>query len=124
MPLKQLVPSSLGRMELSIASNRGIVTVNLALDSVQAKQTVERNISQLENRLASSGIKVDNFHITVHQPNKNDAAGQQYHPYQQGNRSGNQQQNGYARQQFGKSLAQRFAGSDLNFDKVMVNCLA
>ncbi|MCK5126321.1 MAG: flagellar hook-length control protein FliK [candidate division Zixibacteria bacterium] len=118
----QLLPAQLGKMELSIVSHRGVVTVNLTLDSMQAKQAVERNLGQLESQLSASGIKVDSLHLHVNESNRGSAfSGSQY--YQQGHFSGQEQQK-HQFNRFNQELQKGLTMTDESFDNVMVNYLA
>ncbi len=121
----QLMPSRLGNMELSISSQRGVVTVNLAVDSIQAKQAVERNLSQLESHLASSGIRVDNFQLHVNQASRSASysAYQQMYDRGQGDLTG-QQGRGFRQYAGDRRRMQQFNPSDGSFRQAMVNCLA
>jgi len=120
----QLVPAQLGKMELTIASQRGQVTVNLALDSVQAKQAVEKNLNQLESQLAASGIKVDNFQITVNQSSKGNAFAQYQNSYQQSGFSDQKRDGSSNYQAYTQKQLNEFNLTEADFAKVMVNCLA
>ncbi len=119
----QLVPSNLGRMELSIVSHRGLVTVNLAVESTQAKQAVERNLPQLEQRLASSGIKVDAVQLQVNHPTRNTMFANAHHQQYQGAYGGH---GGRGSQQspYRSSRQYRMATPDAGFKQELVNCLA
>jgi hypothetical protein len=121
----QLMPARLGSMELSIASQRGIVTVTLAVDSVQAKQAIERNLPQLEKSLATSGLRVDNFQLQVNQPSKGESylAYQQQYDRQQGGFTGHQEQ-GFRQYSSGYNRPQQFNLPEADFQQTMVNCLA
>jgi flagellar hook-length control protein FliK len=118
----QLVPSNLGQMEVSIASYRGQVTVNLTVESEQARQAVEKNLTQLEHQLASSGVKVDQFQVTVNQPAKTLAFAQAEQAYQ--GSFGSRQGRGYQDSSRSQKLMQKFTPGGPSFETVMVNCLA
>jgi len=118
----QLMPAQLGKMDLTIATHRGVVTVNLALESTQAKQVVERNLGNLESHLASSGIKVDNFHITVNTPRGDSMAQQNNLFHQQANYG--QQGGGQRRRMPYDRQTQTFKNASTAFSQVMVNVLA
>ncbi len=119
----QLVPSNLGKMELSIVSHRGLVTVNLAVESTQAKQAVERNLSQLEQRLASSGIKVDAVQLQVNQPSRGTTFANTHQQYYQGGYGGH---GGRGSQQSPYRSARHYPTqlTDGGFKQELVNCLA
>lgn len=117
----QLSPASLGKLDLSIVNHRGFVTVHLATESTQAKQAVERNLGQLESHLSSSGIKVDAFHVTVHDANRPGSySGHQFN--QQGFFGDRHQGQNFRR--YNQQVKQGFNMTNENFENVMVNYLA
>ena len=120
----QLVPANLGKMDLTIVSHRGMVTVNLAVDSSQAQQAVERSLSQLENQLVSSGIKVDGFQVTVNQPAKGSTFAQLSTPYQSEQFLGRQRDGGGRQPRQSQSRRRGYTLPEAGFDEVMINCLA
>ena len=68
-----MIPVKLGKMDLTIAANRGIITVKLMVNSIAAKTALESNLGQLESQLASAGIKVDNLQVTVNQSSRQES---------------------------------------------------
>jgi hypothetical protein len=119
----QLSPARLGTMELSIANHRGHVTVNLVFESMQAKQTVERGLAQLERQLSASGIKVDTFHLHVNGPTKGESfAGHQHHFYQ--GDSGRHQQGQRYYRDMNEKTQNPINLSGESFDRIMVDFLA
>jgi flagellar hook-length control protein FliK len=121
----QLVPARLGKMELSIINQRGMVTVKLALDSMQARQIVERNLAQLESHLTSSGIRVDNFQLYVNQPSRGAAYDYQQFQYNHPQDGYSEQRGGGRNRQFqNQKQLQQFQLSGSGFEQTLVNCLA
>ncbi|MCP4568300.1 MAG: hypothetical protein GY841_12045 [FCB group bacterium] len=120
----QLAPAKLGRMELSIASHRGLVTVNLVVESTQTRLAVERNLAQLENRMAASGIKVDSFQVTVNQSSRGESFAGNYSQQQQSGFAGNGQQGDRQKGSFLQNQLHCFETAGVGFDQVLVNCLA
>jgi len=120
----QLVPAKLGKMDLSIISHRGLVTVRLTLDSLAAKQAVERNLFQLENRLTASGIRVDNFQISVDQSSKEEHFAGHYYSRQHGGHDNPHYSGDNRRHMFDQRRMNQFNLTGARFDQVMVNCLA
>ena len=120
----QLTPAKLGRMELSIATHRGMVTVNLAVESNQTRQVVERNLAQLESQMAASGIKLDSFQVTVNQSSKGESFAGNYSQQQQHGFAGNGQQGGRRQGNFLQNQLRNFETAGTGFDQVLVNCLA
>lgn len=119
----QMTPARLGQMELTITSHRGQVTVNLTLNSLQAKTAVERNLAQLESQLASSGIKVNQFQIHINQSSRSQAGGF-YHPGQGQNDGHTGHKENRPNGSFLERFQKRYGGEEMNFDRVMINCLA
>jgi len=119
----QLVPARLGKMELSVVSHRGIVTVHLALESSQARQAVERNLAQLEQRLTTAGIKVDAFQLHVTPQARWESASHLLHQNQQHGFGG---QGGRGFQQGWYSPKRQYHATlpGAAFQQEMVNCLA
>jgi hypothetical protein len=121
----QLVPARLGKMELSIVHHRGLITVKLALDSMQAQQAVQRNLPQLESALSSSGIRVDNFQLYVNQPSKGESFVHYQHQFDhpQDGFSGHQGR-GFRHYSDNRKQLQQFSLSESGFKQTLVNCLA
>ncbi len=119
----QLMPPRLGKMELSIVSHRGLITVNLGLESTQAKQAVEQNLGQLERQLASSGIKVDAFQLHVNQPERTNMFAQIQQTYYQGGRWGHGGRN-FRHTPYHQQPKNGIQLSDTGFQQELVNCLA
>jgi flagellar hook-length control protein FliK len=122
----QLAPANLGKMELTIASHRGMVTVTLMLDSGMAKEAVQRSLPILESRLAASGIRVDNFQVNATPSSKGALFSQAHQPFQQNGSAGY----GYQRDRNDRQQAyqppskQSFGSPDFTFNAAMINCLA
>jgi len=121
----QLVPARLGKMELSIVSYRGSITVNLTVESAQAKSAVERNLNQLESRLSSAGIRVDNVSLQVNQSSRNASfsAYQQQYGHHQENPGGFDHRNARRQYQY-RPGSQPFRSDQADFRHALVNCLA
>jgi flagellar hook-length control protein FliK len=123
----QLVPSHLGRMEVSIVNYRGLVTVNMMVESNQAKQAVERNLGQLERQFSAAGIRVDAMQLHVNQPFRNAGLGFQQQQFAQyyGQSNGHDSR-GHNQGHSANGFASKgqFGQPDEGFARVMVNCLA
>lgn len=120
----QMIPARLGKMDLSIASHRGIITVKLMVNSMAAKTALESNLGQLESQLASAGIKVDNLQVTVNQSSRNESfAGYQNQHQSSGFFDQNRRQNQWRNRHY-QNLAGNRNNPELDFDHVMVNFLA
>lgn len=119
----QLVPAKLGKMELAITSHRGLVTVHLTLDSLQAKQAVERSLGHLERHLAASGIRVDSLQVHVTPPPRSAMFAQQQ-DHQAGGWHARQQGGDHYRHPHDPRRWPQFSLSGPSFEQTMVNCLA
>jgi hypothetical protein len=119
----QLVPARLGKMELSVVSHRGIVTVHLALESSQAKQAVEKNLAQLEQRLTTAGIKVDAFQLHVTPQARWESASHLLHQNQQ-HGFGGQGGRGFQQGWYSPKRQYHVTLPGAAFQQEMVNCLA
>lgn len=120
----QLVPANLGKMELSIASHRNMVTVTLTLDSNQAREAVQQSLPILESRLAASGIRVDNFQVIAAPSSKETfvATMPQAMPH---DGLGGYRREGQDQRQGQQSPRRQYeAPGDFTFSATMVNCLA
>lgn len=60
-----LKPESLGKLSLSIVTERGIVVAKFAAESMQVKQIIEANLPQLKDALEQQGINVQGFSVSV-----------------------------------------------------------
>ena len=119
----QLVPARLGKMELSVVSHRGIVTVHLALESSQARQAVEKNLAQLEQRLTTAGIKVDAFQLHVTPQARWESASHLLHQNQQ-HGFGGQGGRGFQQGWYSPKRQYHVTLPGAAFQQEMVNCLA
>ncbi|NMC42391.1 MAG: hypothetical protein GYA46_00595 [candidate division Zixibacteria bacterium] len=120
----QLVPANLGKMELSIASHRNMVTVTLTLDSNQAREAVQQSLPVLESRLAASGIRVDNFQI-IAAPSSKETFVATMPQTMAHDGLGGYRREGQEQRQGQQSPRRRYeAPGDFTFSAAMVNCLA
>lgn len=120
----QLVPANLGKMELTIASHRGLVTVTLNLDSNQAREAVQQSLPVLENRLAASGIRVDNFQVVASPSSRETLAASTSQTVQHDGLGGYRREGQDRRQEYRAPRQQYESPGDFTFNAAMVNCLA
>lgn len=120
----QLAPANLGKMDLTITSHRGMVTVTLTLDSNQAREAVQQSLPSLENRLAASGIRVDNFQVMTAPSPKGTVVAQAHQPFQQDGFAGYRRDGHNQRQEYQPPRHGSFKPSEFTFNAAMVNCLA
>jgi flagellar hook-length control protein FliK len=78
----QLTPENLGKVDLKISIERGIVVAKFAAESQQVKELIESNLTNLKQQLTNQGLKVDQLSVTVGQQSFEQSQG---NPYQQAN---------------------------------------
>ncbi|MHB9093037.1 MAG: flagellar hook-length control protein FliK [Eubacteriales bacterium] len=61
----QLKPDFLGKLNLSISSENGLVTAKFNAESYRVKEIIEANLGALKSNLAEQGIKVDQLIVNV-----------------------------------------------------------
>ena len=61
----QLKPDFLGKMNLSITSENGLVTAKFNTESYRVKEIIEANLNTLKDSLAQQGVKVDQLVVNV-----------------------------------------------------------
>lgn len=76
----QLKPDFLGKMNLSITSENGLVTAKFNTESYRVKEVIEANLNTLKDSLAQQGVKVDQLVVNV-------STQKDYHGYQDQNHS-------------------------------------
>ncbi|MTV47799.1 hypothetical protein GJ688_02220 [Heliobacillus mobilis] len=88
----QLKPEVLGKMQLSLSVDAGIVSVRFSAENPQVRQMLESNLPELKQSLEEQGLKFDRIDVSVGNQNLNSQ--------QQGgssNPSSWSQENGYGR---------------------------
>ncbi|PKM47620.1 MAG: hypothetical protein CVV03_02475 [Firmicutes bacterium HGW-Firmicutes-8] len=61
----QLKPEFLGKLNLRISSENGVVTAKFNTESLQVKGIIEANLNTLKSALAEQGVKVDQLVVNV-----------------------------------------------------------
>jgi len=61
----QLYPENLGKLSLRVATEGEAMIAKLTTESMQVKQMIEANLSQLKEALANQGIHVQSFSVSV-----------------------------------------------------------
>jgi flagellar hook-length control protein FliK len=61
----QLKPDILGRLNLSVTTENGLITAKFSAESYQVKAIIETNLNSLRNALAEQGVKVDQLVVNV-----------------------------------------------------------
>jgi flagellar hook-length control protein FliK len=66
----QLEPENLGRLNLKIAVERGLITAKFTAESYEVKQIIESSFNELKDMLQEKGLEVQNFSVSVGQDNR------------------------------------------------------
>lgn len=61
----QLNPEHLGKINLQVAAKNGVVTAQIATETVEAKEILEAQLSTLKETLANQGVKVEAVEVSV-----------------------------------------------------------
>jgi len=61
----QLNPEHLGKINLQVAAKNGVVTAQIATETVEAKEILEAQISVLKETLNNQGVKVEAVEVSV-----------------------------------------------------------
>lgn len=67
----QLKPDHLGKLDLKIVTERGIVTAQFIAENQAVKEIIESNFNQLRDVLQEQGLKVENLEVFVKQEFQN-----------------------------------------------------
>lgn len=72
----KLEPESLGKLNLKLVVENGLVTAKFVAESHQVKEVLESNFNQLKDALQDKGIAVQNFSVSVGQQGAEFKSGQ------------------------------------------------
>lgn len=100
-----LKPDHLGKLELKVVTEQGIVAAKFIAESQQVKEIIETNMQLLKDSLQKQGISIDGISVQVG-PDK---------------QSEYQQQNSYQSKNNSSSNRQRFGGNELGMSKTGIN---
>lgn len=67
-----LKPDHLGKLELKVVTEQGIVAAKFIAESQQVKEIIETNMQQLKESLQKQGINIDGVSVQVGQDKKNE----------------------------------------------------
>ncbi len=98
-----LKPDHLGKLELKVVTEQGIVAAKFIAESHQVKEIIETNMQLLKDSLEKQGLSIDNVSVQVGQEKQSNYNQQNAH---QGN---------------SKNNSIKFGGSETNTDKVGYN---
>lgn len=104
----QLKPDFLGKMNLSITTENGLVTAKFNIESYRVKEVIEANLNTLKDSLAQQGIKVDQLVVNVNT---------------QKDYSGHQQQSPHYYRNSGRQGESARALNEAEFEKVFLTDL-
>ena len=99
----QLKPDHLGKLELKVVTEQGIVAAKFIAESHQVKEIIETNMQLLKDSLQKQGISVDSVSVQV------------------GNGNGESQQQRSYQSRNGSSNGQRYGNSDAGVVQVAAN---
>jgi hypothetical protein len=74
----QLKPEYLGRLNLHLAVENGLITARFMAESLQVKQIIESSLNQLKQSLGEQGLQVDRLEVSV----GGDSTNQQFSQHQ------------------------------------------
>ncbi|NLC08045.1 MAG: flagellar hook-length control protein FliK [Syntrophomonadaceae bacterium] len=61
----QLKPEFLGRLNLHLAVENGLITARFMAENLQVKQIIESNLNQLKQSLGEQGLQIDRLEVSV-----------------------------------------------------------
>ena len=73
-----LKPDHLGKLELKVVTEQGIVAAKFIAESQQVKEIIETNMQQLKDSLQKQGINIDGVSVQVGQDKKNEYQSSSY----------------------------------------------
>lgn len=79
----KLEPESLGKLNLKIVVERGLVTAKFIAESQQVKEVLESSFNQLKDALQEKGIAVQNFSVSVGQQTSDSSSNQSFNQWKQ-----------------------------------------
>ena len=65
-----LEPENLGKLTLSIAVERGLITAKFTAESYEVKKAIESNFNELRDMLQEKGLDIQNLSVSVGHENK------------------------------------------------------
>lgn len=100
-----LKPDHLGKLELKVVTEQGIVAAKFIAESHQVKEIIETNMQLLKDSLEKQGLSIDNVSVQVGQEKQSNYNQQNVH------------------QSNSKNSSIKFGGNETNTDKVGYNAL-
>lgn len=81
--IMKLEPESLGKLNLKIVVEKGLVTAKFIAESLQVKEVLESSFNQLKDALQEKGISVQNFSVSVGQQGGDASSNQSFSQWKQ-----------------------------------------
>ncbi|MDA8233842.1 MAG: flagellar hook-length control protein FliK [Clostridia bacterium] len=107
----QLKPDNLGKLNMQVVVENGVITARFAAESIQVKELIEANLTNLKQTLTNQGLKVDQITVSVSQGGEQMAQwsrNRDFTPGKNSKGSANQVEDGYleplAVQDYGRGL--------------------
>lgn len=79
----KLEPESLGKLNLKIVVEKGLITAKFIAESQQVKEVLESSFNQLKDALQEKGIAVQNFSVSVGQQASDSSSNQSFNQWKQ-----------------------------------------
>lgn len=87
--IMKLEPESLGKLNLKIVVENGLITAKFVAESQQVKEVIESSFNQLKDSLQEKGIAVQNFSVSVGQQAGESSAKQSFSQWKQSIKTNN-----------------------------------
>lgn len=100
-----LKPDHLGKLELKVVTEQGIVAAKFIAESQQVKEIIETNMQLLKDSLQKQGISVESINVQVGQDKQSEY----------------QQQSSYQSKNNSSSNKQRYGNNELGISKIGIN---
>lgn len=81
--IMKLEPESLGKLNLKIVVEKGLITAKFIAESQQVKEVLESSFGQLKDALQEKGIAVQNFSVSVGQQAGDSSSNQSFNQWKQ-----------------------------------------
>jgi len=117
----QLKPANLGKIDITVETNKDRVDVKLIAENAQVKDLIQNHLSDLKNGLGSQSLKLAHFNIDIQNASPSQFSGDQQHANQQrqngqGNREFFQEQHAQHQERREREARQEYEARDLNQD--------
>lgn len=93
--IMKLEPESLGKLNLKIVVENGLITAKFVAESQQVKEVLESSFNQLKDSLQEKGIEVQNFSVSVGQQSGGSNSKQNFDQWKQSKKMNNKTIGGF-----------------------------